>query len=505
VNSVSGPDDLARFRHIVARRLGLQFDDAKVALLSEVLRRRLDETGQGAAIYLAQLETGAPGAELAALAKELTVGETYFFRNIDQFHALTEMALPDRVRAQCTHKRLQVVSAGCASGEEAFSLAIVLRGAIPDPSWKLTIRAVDINRTALDKATRGRFTSWALRETPPEIHRRYFRQEGRDLVLEETTRTAVTFEERNLAVEDAELWQPGAYDVVFCRNVLMYFTPEHGQALVARITRSLAPGGYLFLGHAETLRGLSQQFHLCHTHGTFYYQRREGTEREAPPVSWSTSMSTRTTPVVAEVVEGADTWVGAIEMAAERIQALARRPTTRASSAVASRSRPDLRSALDLLRQERFSEALDLVHGLLPESGRDPDVLLLQALLLAHRGRLAAAEQTAHRLLAVNELNAGAHYVLALCREGAGDRQVAADHDQRAAYLDPMFAMPRLHLGLLARRAGDPETARRELSQAMLLLRREDASRLLFFGGGFSREALIALCRAELEACGGHP
>jgi chemotaxis protein methyltransferase CheR len=93
--------------------------------------------------------------------------------------------------------------------------------------------------------------------------------------------------------------------------------------------------------------------------------------------------------------------------------------------------------------------------------------------------------------------------VLALCREGAGDYAGAAERDQVAVYLDPAFAMPRLHLGLLARRAGDHEAVRRELQQALALLQREDASRLLLFGGGFDRGALLALCRAELQAIGG--
>jgi chemotaxis protein methyltransferase CheR len=99
-------------------------------------------------------------------------------------------------------------------------------------------------------------------------------------------------------------------------------------------------------------------------------------------------------------------------------------------------------------------------------------------------------------------MNAGAHYLLALCHEGGGDLQAAGSHDQVAAYLDPGFAMPRLHLGLLARRAGDHEAARRELTEASDLLRREDSSRLLLFGGGFSRDALIAVCQAELAGCG---
>jgi chemotaxis protein methyltransferase CheR len=158
---------------------------------------------------------------------------------------------------------------------------------------------------------------------------------------------------------------------------------------------------------------------------------------------------------------------------------------------------------MELLRAERFGEALDAVHGLPPEAAADPEVLLLRATLLTHHGQLAEAERACQELHEVDELNAGAHYLLALCREGLGDTEGARHQDQIAAYLDPGFAMPRLHMGLLARRAGDRERAGRELAEALELLRREDGSRLLLFGGGFTREALAALCRAELLACGG--
>jgi chemotaxis protein methyltransferase CheR len=137
------------------------------------------------------------------------------------------------------------------------------------------------------------------------------------------------------------------------------------------------------------------------------------------------------------------------------------------------------------------------------EAARDPDILLLTAVLMAHSGQVVAAAEVASRLLAQDELNSGGHYVLALCYEGAGDRAAANHHYQFAVHLDPEFAMPHLHLGILAKRSGDRIAARRELGQALLLLQREDASRLLLFGGGFTREGLLALCKAELSAIEG--
>jgi chemotaxis protein methyltransferase CheR len=498
-----------RFRAIVACRLGLQFEDQKLGWLGDVLRGRVDASKhQVGELYLAQLESEAARDELAALAQELTVAETYFFRSIDQFRALQEQVLPERLCAQAARRSLRILSAGCASGEEAYSIAMALHGLLPDPSWKVAIHAVDLNPAMIEKARRARYTAWSLRETPAALRERWFRPEGGELVLDDAVRAAVMFEARNLNVDDAAFWRPGSFDVVFCRNVLMYFTSQGAQAAVVRIARSLAPGGILFLGHAETLRGVSHDFHLRHTHGTFYYQRKDAVELASGggvvQARTLANGAAESAALTTAALERGDSWVEAIGKATERIRALTQQP--------AHSPRPDampdaqgwhLGRALELLRQERFADALGLVEALPAESTRDPDMLLLHAVLLVHRGQLGQAEETCDRLLAIDGLNAGAHFVLALCREGAGDYAGAAERDQVAVYLDPAFAMPRLHLGLLARRAGDHEAVRRELQQALALLQREDASRLLLFGGGFDRGALLALCRAELQAIGG--
>lgn len=495
------PADIERFRSAVARCLGLHFEDAKLGFLADIFRRRLDATRQPPDVYLTRLETENFPDEIGALAQELTVAETYFFRNNDQYRALAEAALPDRIAAQSGTRRLQILSAGCASGEEAYSLAIVTREVV-DPSWDVSIVAVDVNPTIVRKATRARYSPWALRETPAHVQQRWFKPDGREFLLDESLRAAVRFEAGNLVQDDPYLWQPDTYDIVFFRNVLMYFTHASAQAAITRVGRALKPGGYLFLGHAETLRGLSNDFHLQHTHGTFYYQRRDELASLAQSPTASTP-SRGLVPTVVAAVESADTWIDAIRQATDRIETLTGPTRTRIPAAATARW--DLGLALELLREERFTEAIEAMQRLPPESGHDPDVLLLIAALLTHRGRLTDAEETCKRLLDIDELSAGAHYLLALCREGAGDRAGAAYHNQVAIYLDPGFAMPRLHLGLLARRAGEHAAAQQHLALALPLLRREDGSRLLLFGGGFGRETLVALCKTELVACGGTP
>ncbi|HTI19330.1 MAG TPA: protein-glutamate O-methyltransferase CheR [Trinickia sp.] len=494
---------LDRFRAIIERRLGLQFDDTRQGWLEDLLRRRIESAHQAGELYLAQLEYGAAPDQLTALAQELTVPETYFFRSSDQLRALQEQVLPERLRAQAARRCVRILSAGCASGEEPYSIAMALYGLLPDASWQLSIHAVDVNPAMLEKARRGHYTAWSLRETPAAMRDRWFRPIGSKVALDDTIRAAVTFEERNLNADDANFWRSGSFDVVFCRNVLMYFAPQAAQAAVARIARSLTPGGVLFLGHAETLRNLSQDFHLRHTHGTFYYERKVAQQPDIGAQAQAHAPATAADPsaLTARALDRGESWVEAIGEATARVRALTTQPRSGPRPDAAQNSH--LGRALDLFRQERFADALGLVQALPSESTRDPDMLLLHAVLLVHRGQLKEAKETCHRLLSIDGLNAGAHYVLALCREGCGDYTGSADCDQVAVYLDPAFAMPRLHLGLLARRAGDRDAMRRELQQAMVLLQREDASRLLLFGGGFDRSALLGLCRTELRAIGG--
>ena len=414
--------DVERFRVAIAHRLGLQFDDARLGFLGEVLQRRLAAgTGTSADAYLRDLERGPAKTEAAALALELTVGETYFFRNSEQFRALAEIILPERMQARANAKTLRLLSAGCASGEEAYSIAILLREAIPDPGWDFAIRAVDINPVALARAARARYSSWALRETPPDIQRRWFRPDGRDLILDEAVRRAFASKNATSPAKIEALWRKQSLDVVFCRNVIMYFAPEQTRALLERIARALHPGGYLFLGHAETLRGLSDEFHLRHTHGTFYY-RAQGTFR-AHRCGASTSGN------------GID---ADRRLHAEHRRCLGRRDRgrQRARGGARCRRRGQRRRPSPACRRAGISRRFSTccapsvsprrcAHvGELPTaSAATPMSCCSRRCCSRMAGSSPPPKKPVARLLAIDELNAGAHYVLALCRETAGDRR----------------------------------------------------------------------------------
>lgn len=506
-----GHAELDRFRAIIAGRLGLQFDNGRTDRLAEVLRLRMDAHGGGSAsAYLASITSSSNGREeLRALAAHLTVSETYFFRCPDHFRALQEVALPSRIRARNSYRRLRVLSAGCASGEEAYSLAILLREHFPEVAgWDLNIVGVDLNPTMLAKASAARYSPWSLRETPEAMRNRCFRKDGADFLLDESFRRMVSFEERNLAAEGGSDRVIEQFDIIFCRNVMMYLVPDAVRVVVARLTQALAPAGFLFLSHAETLRGLSRDFHLRHTHETFYYQKREGTKAISdPPQGFSPKPLL---PMASLDVS----WVDAIRVASERINSLSQNSTrhveTDPSQALFEKrtvhqGASQFGFVLELLRQERFQAALEALNSLPSAATADGDAQLLRAVLLSNCGDVSAAMTVCEQILSSDDLNAGAHYVVALCREHAGDYAGAIEHDRAAIYLDPAFAMPHLHLGLLAKRRGDLANSRRELEQARTLLPGEDASRLLLLGGGFGRETLMEFSRAQLSACGGTP
>lgn len=503
--------ELDRFKAIVGERLGLHFADGQEHAVVDALRERIGQTGSpSATAYLARLtQPGTARAELRAVAERLTVPETYFFRDASQLRAFSEVVLPDRLAARRSTGHLRILSAGCASGEEPYTLAMAVRDHLGETTpWRVSILGIDLNVAMLEKARAARYSPWSFRQTPEAVRERSFRADGKGFVLDPAIRAMVTLEERNLIEDDPLFWRPDSFDVVFCRNVLMYFSAELIRQVVARIAHALAPGGYFFLGHAETLRGVSQEFHLRSSHDTFYYQRRAPDDR-AEPSPFAVALARPSLEATPPPLDG--DWVAAIASSSQRISSLpvaSERARTRPTAPPAAAIPPpsvDLGAVLALIQRERFTEALALLDALPPPAQRRHDVQLLRAVLLTNRGDLASAELVCGEVLRSDELNAGAHYLMALCREQAGDHGGALAHDRTAIYLESGFAMPHLHLGLVAKKAGDLDTARRELSEALILLSCEEPSRVAMFGGGFSRDALVELCRTELRGCGGRP
>ncbi|MFT3767668.1 MAG: CheR family methyltransferase [Minicystis sp.] len=442
-------------RRLVADHAGLDIPDERVGELVEIVGRPRGEGGFAG--YVARLAAHADGGrELSRIAVALAVHETYFFRDRAQLDVLVERVIPGRARAQ-GRGRIRVLSAGASTGAEAYSIAILLRERRPDLAAAVDISGIDLAPAAIEAARRGRYPLWTLRDTAKEIVARYFRPRGELQEIRDDLRAAVSFEVKNLLGPASSFWAPGSFDAILCRNVIMYLARAPAQAAVTRLEQALAPGGYLFLGHAETLR---------------HFQTKLDPVREGDAFCYVKPGATR--PESAEPVAPA--------VAAPRVDA-PRPIAPRFGLRHAARATPAAREATPVERARS-----------------DPEALIRRAIALVERGDLGRAEEACAEAQAADDLDPIPHYLKALCRERAGDAAGAARHAVAASYLDPTFAMPCLHLARLARRAGDLRAAQRELSRARLLLAREDDERLDLLGGGLDRRALLRLCDAELRS-----
>ncbi|GGK24549.1 protein-glutamate O-methyltransferase [Pilimelia terevasa] len=477
--------ELDRFRALLADLLGLCFDARDGDRLRAVLDSRAAAHGEPVAAYLARLGRAPSTRERTVLTEELTITETYFFRHAEQMRALAGAALPARVRARAQARTLRLLSVGCSSGEEAYTLAILALESVPDPGWDIRVQGIDVNSAMLRRATAGRYPQWSMRETPLPVRRRWFQQVGDDSEVVEAVRRRVSFLRRNVVDDDPVLWRPDEYDVVLCRNLLMYLHPRVAAALLVRMTGALVPGGYLFLGHTDTLGGSPAGLRVQHSHDAFYYERLPGPLPRRPAPGPAQPGLAQLDPPVAP--------------AAPSVPAC-RPPAGEPAGSPARPTRTALWRDCDrLIAAERFGDALAVVAAL--PRPLDREEALLHAVLLAQTGDYDGAVAGCRDLLAADGLDADAHHLLGMCHED-DDAATAGAHYRRAASLDPDFALPWLRLGILARRRGDPQSGAADFQHAIALLPAERDRRILLFGGSFGRHALLALCRSELAAAG---
>ncbi|MBC9210102.1 protein-glutamate methyltransferase, partial [Roseomonas aerophila] len=287
------PDaDFLRLKALLIRRTGHFYYEDKDDLLWERVRRRLRVLSlPGAAAYLDRLQDPALGeAEWTALEAEITIGETFFFRYAEQFAALRQTILPQLLERNRATRRLRIWSAGCANGSEPYSLAILLHELLGDalPDWRITILGTDLNEASLAAAREAVFSPWSLRSLPAELRERDFTAEGRGWRLRPRHRAMVRFQRHNLL----DLLEPGAalemneFDLILCRNVLIYFHPETVPQLVRALAERLVPGGWLLLGHAEPQPGFARFLRPVSLPGTAAWHREAEDLPVLPEPSW---------------------------------------------------------------------------------------------------------------------------------------------------------------------------------------------------------------------------
>jgi chemotaxis protein methyltransferase CheR len=288
VNFKSGPPDptLLWIRDLIYRVCGIYMPDNKLYFLQERCTRRTETLKAGTLRnYLDLLTTGPDhDGEIRNLLNEVTIGDTCFFRNKAQLEALSKVVLPKvmETRAKLSSRRVKLWSCGCSTGEEPYTLAMLLEeSAARVKGWAWEINATDLNDQSLAKANEGLYDEYALRNTPAFFRQKYFAARGHRFAISEAVKERVNFSRLNLRDDSKVLFMKGN-DVIFCSNVLIYFDADSKRRVVQHLYNNLTPGGYLFLGNAESLYGVSEEFHLVHFPGATAYLRP--TERLAEGV-----------------------------------------------------------------------------------------------------------------------------------------------------------------------------------------------------------------------------
>jgi chemotaxis protein methyltransferase CheR len=282
VAAVVGPPDpaLVRIRELIYRATGIFHPENKLVLLSDRCRRRMKELNiKTFGEYLGCL-TIKPNcqAELVALLNEITIGETCFFRNQSQLQSLCNVVIPRivQVKAKLAVRRMRIWSAGCSTGEEPYTLAMLLleqsQRSLKD--WIVEILATDLNESSLAHARNAVYDTRSTRNLKAEYREQYFTASGGQLQVQQIVRKNVDFKRVNLS-DDTRMNSIGGMDIIFCCNVLIYFDLVSKRRVIQHFYNSLLPHGYLFLGQSESLYGVTEKFQLVHLPGATAYVKAE--------------------------------------------------------------------------------------------------------------------------------------------------------------------------------------------------------------------------------------
>lgn len=478
-----------RFRDLLRTRSGLYYPDHKRADLLHGLNSALAAGSHAslAELYLA-VEQGGPAWEF--LLTHLTIGETYFFRNGAQFDALRYHILPDILARRAETRTLRAWSAGCATGEEPYSLAMTLADLIGDRSdWNASILATDINQQFLARAREGLFGEWSFRETPDAMRARFWSKEQSRWRLRNQIRQMVQFATLNLADASYPSIINGTsmIDLLICRNVTIYFDEQTTRQVVERFYRALTPGGWLIVGHSEPQSSIYEQYEVYNFPHTVIYRK----PLSAPLFAFSP----KATPEA--------------ERARPAAPARARTAPLRPRTAPLTRTtlppvQPEAPAKPLLSRSAEAPSAPDQHVSSAPASHIPLNAAIGARMQLARqsadRGDWPEAQLYCEQALALDSLWIEAHYLLAQIYEHQGLLDLALASYRRTVYLDRGFVPGLIGLGTIWQRLGRPQEAARSYRTALALLAQLPGTAPVASAAGATAADMILLVNQYLRA-----
>ncbi|MFZ5917726.1 MAG: CheR family methyltransferase [Chloroflexota bacterium] len=482
--------DYERFRDLVQERSGLYFPQEKRAALIRGLAEAMAivQNGVSPDSYYRLLSV-APSAsrEWDQLISVLTVGETYFFRNKGHFDALRDHILPRIIKQRYDlGRRIRIWSAGCASGEEPYSVAILLRELIPDiESWRVLILATDINQRALELAHQGLYGSWSFRGVDPRIRETYFRRWDKDRYqIVDEIKTMVTFDYLNLVEDQYPSFANNtcAMDVILCRNVTIYFSQEVTGRVVKQFHQCLTDDGWFIPGASEPNMVNYQVFEHQSFPGAVVYQKSRRQEKPAiptAPVSWQPSI---------------DAWAP---------KSQARKPAATPAVPVwegDGKKDDACARALQLIRQGQNLAALNLLQEIVAQDPECAPAYLALGRLHADKGEWETAQRWCEKAIEKDSLNPEPYFTLAMIAWERENLDEAVSLVKKTLYLDPLFILGHYALANIHRQQGKEEMARRSLQNVRRLLVGRPPEEPISGGDGLVVGRLLAQVEAALGA-----
>lgn len=434
-------------------------------------------------------------SQIETLASCFTVGETYFFRYNNIFEILEGHILPDLIEKRASDKYLRIWSVGCCTGEEPYSIAIMLNKFHILKDWHVSILASDINPRFLEKALNGVYTEWSFRDTPRWVKDGYFRMTGGGLFeIIPDIKKAVTFSTLNLS-EDAYpsiLNNTNAVDIIFCRNVLMYFTEQTAGQVVGRLKQCLVNGGWLIVGQGEASSVAHAHFSAVNFNNAILYRKETGKHVKKEAVYLPKAVPE---PVVFKPEPEAESPEPAAPLPAgageEKLKAI-------------------YNMALSLYEQGRYDEASGILMDMLAdgrkigETGVFSDAVSLLIKTYANQGVLADALSWCRKAIAHDKTNPYFYFLLASILQEQNQIEQAVASLKKVIYLAPDFVPAHYGLGNFMLKQGKLEKSRRYFKNALELLSAYPFDQALPECGGITAGRLIefinSLIRAEVFA-----
>lgn len=487
---------LPGFARFVARNLGLHFPVERLSELAQKMTLLAKSQGHD---DLQQYLLGIMSAPLSreqmkVLAGALTIGETYFLRDPKSYRAFEKELLPGLIAARRgTDKTLRIWSAGCSSGEEPYSIAILLSRALHDlPDWNVTLLATDINHQALERGRRGIYSKWSFRNAPAWLME-YFTRETDGYRIAPRIQKMVRFAHLNLADPDESAPSiTRGMDFIFCRNVMLYFHAEQIQNTLARFHACLRDDGWLFIGPTEVDHHAVPGFACRHLDGALVLGKKDpgqttrGTPDKGnihPAPARAASVSEPVPPPKREAPPSAVAAAGVPEPV---------HPLEPVQTCSVPEEPDLLKKARAHYRAGRYEEAAALALKA-QERGEAQASLALAANALANIGRFSEARDCCERAIALDRLRAETHYLLSIILEQLGDSEGAIASLRRALYIDQDYLLAYFALGNLCRRRGEMMEARQSFANALRLLKRRDPHEELPEADGMTAATLMRM------------